>query len=85
MEQEKKTPTVVKNDAETEWLVEEYKEQQEKDRIETDMEAEDRAKELDGEDGLDVFMQEESVTIHDPSEAMSAEDFVKMGKSKAKS
>ncbi len=84
--EQKKNPTVEKKfDAETEWLIDEYKEQQEKDRIEADMRAEYLAEESAKDDGLDVFMQEESCTIHDPSDAMSAEDFVKMGNPKAKS
>lgn len=92
MEQEKKNSTVEKEfDAETEWLIDEYKEQQEKDRIETDMEAEDRAKELADDDALyiddvdDIDLDDPGPLGLDPSDAMSAEDFFKMVKSKAKS
>ncbi len=95
MEQEKKNLAEEKKfDLETEWLVDEYKEQQEKDRIEADMIAECLAEELADDEGCTHIDMAEDVTqddseqygfFYDPSEAMSAEEFVKMIKPKAKS
>ncbi len=56
MEQEKKNLAEGKKfDLETEWLVDEYKEQQEKDRIEADMMAECLAEELADDEGCTLI------------------------------
>ncbi len=78
MEQEKKNLAEGKKfDLETEWLVDEYKEQQEKDRIEADMIAECLAEELADDGDLNVLIQEEYGAIDDLSEDMSAEKLIK--------
>ncbi len=90
MEQKKKNPTM-EDDLEIEWLIEEFKEQQENDRIAAEMDAMWLAEELAEDDALyiddvdDIDLDDPGPLGLDPSDAMSAEEFFKMVKSKAKS
>ncbi len=64
MKQEKK-PTVGKNfDLENEMLVEEFKEQEEKSRLESEMEVEWLAEKQDEEDGLYLDSSDDSESLH---------------------